>query len=149
MVRIVAEIREANGELHGTLLQEGRAASGGRAEVFAPGSVSWPADGVDILTEHRGASVLKAFPHRDTLGKIKIRATANTAVREAIEAGKKFMSVEFVSIEERTVKAGIREILRAHVPSAALVENPEYDTSSAEVRAAQSTAKPRLETLWL
>ena len=40
--------------LRGVMLQEGRAASGGRKELFAPGSVSWPHDGVAILTEHHG-----------------------------------------------------------------------------------------------
>ena len=41
------EVREAERAgyeptLRGVMLTEGRAASGGRAEVFAPGSVSWP-----------------------------------------------------------------------------------------------------------
>ena len=38
------KIRESKGikRLEMTLIQEGRAATGGRAEVFAPGSLSWP-----------------------------------------------------------------------------------------------------------
>ena len=36
MVRIAFEVREEGRELHGVILQEGRASSGGRAEVFAP-----------------------------------------------------------------------------------------------------------------
>ena len=128
------EIREEGGELHGTILQEGRAASGGRAEVFAPGSVSWPADGVAILTEHLGASETRAFPHRDSLGRIKIRARATDAIKSAIETGKRFMSIEFRSLEERKTASGVREILRAFVESAALVRSPEFDSTSAELR---------------
>ena len=37
--------------LRGVMLQEGRAASGGRAEVFTPGSVEWPSEGV--VVRHR------------------------------------------------------------------------------------------------
>ena len=44
------ELRQEGRELVGVILQEGRAATGGLAEVFAPnGSVEWPADGIDIL----------------------------------------------------------------------------------------------------
>ena len=134
MVRLTAEIREAGGELHGTILQEGRAATGGRAEVFAPGSVSWPTEGVVIRTEHRGEAATKAFPHRTELGEIRVRARATEAIKAAIAAGRRFMSVEFFAIEERTTMAGVREILRAHVQAAALVDTPEYDSAAAEVR---------------
>ena len=146
-MKLTTEIREEGGELHGTILQEGRAASGGRAEVFAPGSVTWPSDGVGILLEHRGSAAVRAFPHRTELGEIRVRAKANEAVREAIASGKRYMSIEFHAIEERTTKAGVREILRAHVPAAALVDSPEYDTTSAEVRS--KIAKPDASTLWL
>ena len=134
MVRLTVELREEGNELHGVLVQEGRAASGGRSELFAPGSISWPADGVGILTEHRGAPETRAFPHRDALGRINVRAQATAAIKDAIAAGKKFMSVEFRALEERTTKAGVREILSAYVAAAALVASPEYDVTAAEVR---------------
>ena len=73
MVQLTVEVREEGGELHGVLVQEGRAASGGRSELFAPGSVSWPSTGVNILTEHHGQPEAQAFPHRDQLGRIQIR----------------------------------------------------------------------------
>ena len=44
------------------------------------------------------------------------------------------MSVEFRALEERTTKAGVREILSAYVAAAALVASPEYDSTTAEVR---------------
>ena len=142
------EVREAERAgyeptLRGVMLTEGRAASGGRAEVFAPGSVSWPHDGVAVLAEHRGAVEVRAQPVRHRDGRITLTARATEAIRAAVESGKRFMSVEFHALEERTTKAGVREVLRAMVPAAALVSAPEYDTTAAEVR---STARRRV---WL
>lgn len=127
------EIRRS-GRLHGVMLTEGRAASGGRREVFAPGSVEWPSTGVGILTAHRAAPELRAVPERRDNGEIHVEATATPEIRRAVEAGRRYMSVEFHSLRERTTKGGVREILRALVPDVALVDNPEYDTTRAEVR---------------
>lgn len=127
------EIR-AGGRLHGVMVTEGRAASGGRREVFAPGSVEWPSGGVGILTRHHGTPKTRAVPRRRSDGRITVEADATAAIREAVEAGRKYMSVEFHSLRERTTKGGVREILRALVPDVALVSRPEYDTTSAEVR---------------
>ena len=44
------------------------------------------------------------------------------------------MSIEFHAVEERTTRAGVREITSALVNAAALVDRPEYDTTSAEIR---------------
>ena len=133
-MKVITEIRESGGELHGVILTEGRAASGGRAEVFAPGSVQWPSTGVDILTRHRGPVETRAFPHRAPNGELQIRARATPAIREAVEQGRNYMSVEFVGVEERTTMGGVREVLSAYVNAAALVDSPEYDTTRAEVR---------------
>ena len=110
------ELREAEGELRGTVIQEGRAASGGRAEVFAPGSVEWGATGIGIRTLHGQPVETRAHPTRQPDGRITIRTAATAALREAVAAGRRFMSVEFVAVEERTTKAGIREVLRGFVP---------------------------------
>ena len=149
MVRLNFEIREEGGDLHGCIVTEGRAASGGRSELFTPGSVTWPADGVAILTEHRGEAETRAYPHRDALGRIMVRAKATDAIRRAIAAGKRWMSVEFRALEERQTQGGVREILRAYVDAVALVSNPEYDTTAAEVRAGAGGRKPEVDTLWL
>ena len=143
-MRVSVEIREAGGQLHGVILQEGRAATGRRAEVFAPGSVTWPADGIEILTEHYGKAETRAFPHRDALGRIKVRAKATDAIRRALGDGKTYMSVEFRAMEERKTAGGVREILRAYVEGAALVDNPEYDSTAAEVR-----SRKRRPRVWL
>ena len=124
--------------LRGVMLQEGRAASGGRSEVFTPGSVSWPHDGVLILTEHRGKAEARGQVVRERDGRLTISARATEAIREAVKAGKRYMSVEFRSIEERTTAGGVRELLRAAVDAAALVSSPEYDSTLAEVRKSES-----------
>lgn len=120
--------------LHGVILQEGRAASGGRAEVFAPESVAWPANGIAILTEHRGAVEARAVPTRERNGEIRIATPATSAIRAAVEAGKRYMSVEFHAVRENRTAAGVREIERALVDAAALTREPEYSQTSAEVR---------------
>ena len=125
------------------MIQEGRAASGGRRELFTPGSVEWPETGVGILLGHRQAPEIRARVARETDGRIVITGEATPAIREAVESGKRFMSVEFHSLGERTTKGGVREILRAFVADAALVVEPEYDSTAAEVR-----ARPR-GRLWL
>jgi len=129
------EIREAEGgqHLYGVLIQEGRAARR-RREVFAPGSVQWPSDGVGILTRHHGDPETRAVPTREVDGRITLRVRATKAIREAVAAGRRFMSVEFHALRERRTEGGIREILRALVPDVALVASPEYGQTSAEVR---------------
>lgn len=134
---------EDGDELHGVMVTEGRAASGGRRELFAPGSIQWPASGVGILTEHRAEPEIRAHPTRNDRGEIRIRTRANEAIRTAVEAGRRYMSVEFVAIRERTTKGGVREILEALVPAAALVPNPEYDTTAAEIRETDRKAARR------
>ena len=52
----------------------------------------------------------------------------------AWESGKRHLSIEFVALAERRVKAGIREISKALVRAAALVTAPEYDAAVAEIR---------------
>ena len=137
------EIREDGEHLHGVMLTEGRAASGGRRELFAPGSVQWPSTGVSVLLEHLGSPETVAHPIREADGRISLRARATDAIRRAVAAGKRHMSVEFRAVEERTTAGGVREILRAFVPAVALVSNPEYDTTAAEVR---ERGRPRI---WL
>ena len=130
------EVREsATGPvLHGTILQEGRAAQGGRAELFSPFSVVWPSDGVALRAEHRGAELARAIPTRDADGSLRIETRATPAILAAF-ATRKFFSVEFHALREVRTSGGVREIQRALVDAAALVPNPEYPNVQAEVRA--------------
>ena len=129
------EIREAEGQrrLHGCLLQEGRIASQ-RAELFAPGACTWPAEGVDILTEHRGRSEARTLPTREPSGSIVIDVAASPGMIAAVESGRRYMSVEFHSLAETRNAANIREIASALITAAALVAEPEYLQTSAELR---------------
>ena len=135
------ELRQADEgrepELHGVMLTEGRAASGGRAELFVPGSVQWPSEGVEVAPGHELPSEARAQPVRESDGRLTLRARATDALRQAVESGAKFMSVEFHALKERRTQAGVREILTALVVRAALVKRPEYDVTSAEIRAKQ------------
>ena len=129
------EIREAEGgpHLYGVLIQEGRAARRLR-EVFAPGSVQWPSEGVGVLLRHHAAPEVRAIPERQPDGRITLKARATEAIRQAVEGGRRFMSVEFHALRERRTEGGIREVLRALVPDVALVDAPEYGQTAAEVR---------------
>ncbi|MDE2812025.1 MAG: hypothetical protein OXM01_03320 [Gemmatimonadota bacterium] len=145
------EIREEAGReptLYGVIVQEGRAATGGRREVFAPGAIEWPSEGVGVMTEHRGAIEVRGHVIRDRNGRLALTARATDRIVQAVRDGKRFMSVEFRALQERTTKGGVREILRAFVDSAALTDRPEYDTTAAEVRSAAGDVE-RKARVWL
>ena len=122
--------------LRGTVLQEGRAAAGGRSEVFAPLSVVWASDGIALLAEHRGAELARAVPTRDADGSLRIETPATPAILEAYET-RRYFSVEFHALQEVRTAGGVREITRALVDAAALVSSPEYSQATAEVRTRQ------------
>ena len=129
------EVREsASGpQLVGILIQEGRAASV-RAEVFAPLSLVWASEGVAIRAEHRGVEVTRAIPTREASGEIRIATPAPPAIVAAFNEGRRFLSIEFHSLQETRSAAGVREIQSAFLPGVALVADPEYKQASAEVR---------------
>ena len=132
------EVREsASGPmLHGVLIQEGRAASA-RAEVFAPLSLVWASEGVAVRAEHRGVEVTRAIPTREANGEISIATPAPPALVAAFNEGRKFLSIEFHSVQETRSAAGVREIQQAFLPGVALVADPEYKQARAEVRKRQ------------
>ena len=141
------ELRQTADTLHGVLIAEGRASSGGRREVFTPGAVEWRG-GVDILDKHRGAVETRVTPERQPDGAITFSATLTDGMRRAWEAGRRYMSVEFMALSERTVKGGIREVQRALVVNGAMVSNPEYDTAVTELRD-QTSPETNESDLWL
>lgn len=120
-------------QLHGTVIQEGRASRGRRAEVFAPLSLTWPADGIAIRLVHLGPEETRAVPERQPDGRITVTAPATPAVMDRIRTAP-HMSVEFHPVAETTTPAGVREVERALLSGAALVSNPEYVQAAAEVR---------------
>ena len=122
--------------LHGVLIQEGRAASV-RPEVFAPGSLVWSATGIAIRSKHLGAEDSRAIPTRESNGEIRIAAPASAALVAAFNEGRRFLSIEFHSLQETRSKAGVREITQAFLPGAAMVSDPEYKMATAEIRSTQ------------
>ena len=102
--------------------------------MFAPLSVLWANDGISIYPEHRGVEATRAIPTREANGEIRIAAPAVEAIVAAFNAGRKFLSIEFNSLQETLSASGVREIQRAFLPGAALVSNPEYLQATAEVR---------------
>ena len=120
--------------LRGVILAEGRAARGGRAEVFAPGALLWPDSGIAIRTEHRGRAEVSTVPTREPGGEIRISAPATPAIVAAVKAGRGHMSVEFHALREVRTAGGVREIERAYCDAAALTDSPEYEQSAAEIR---------------
>ena len=149
-MRFEIEVREAQpgrNVLEGYLLQEGRAAAGGRAEVFAPGSIETPAEGVGIATEHLGPVEVRGHVVRNRDGRLRITAAANDAVRRAYADGKRYLSVEFTALRDRVTKGGVREIERAIVATAAMVREPEYAQATVEVREADDLE--RKARIWL
>ena len=133
---VPVEIREAeNGpRLVATVLQEGRAARGGRAELFAPDALVWPESGITIRTEHRGRGEVTAVPTREANGEIRIDCAATPAIVEAVRSGKTHASVEFHTLQETRTAGGVREIERAFCDAAALTADPEYEQTQAELR---------------
>ncbi|MYI70833.1 MAG: hypothetical protein F4103_19575 [Boseongicola sp. SB0673_bin_14] len=55
-------------------------------------------------------------------------------LREAVEGGKRYMSVEFRALDESETDSGIREIARALLVGAAVVSSPSYRQTGAEIR---------------
>lgn len=138
--RCEIELREADdspGRIVGTILETGRVAVDQR-EVFIPGSVQWPSNGIRLLAEHRGRQVMRVEPVVDGSEiRIDARLPDNAIGREVateIRSGRKRgMSIEFVSTREAQV-SGVREVRSALVDAAAVVASPAYQQARVEVR---------------
>ena len=136
-VQLVEE-RGSVGRLTGVLIETGRVASD-RREVFVPGSVKWPAEGVDLLHGHGGEKVLSFAPKVDG-SEIRIDeplpdTILGRKVREEVKSGSRSsLSVEFFSLAESVVSS-VREIRSALVEAVALVADGSYKQAVVEVRA--------------
>ena len=122
---VPVELREADEgpTLHGVVLQEGRAAQGGRAESFAPLSVVWPATGIALLAEHRGTALAHAVPVRDSDGSIRVQPPASAAIVAAFNARAQVsLALNFIRLSEESQKrvGHPRNSTRAFLPAAAL-----------------------------
>ena len=136
--RVEVEQRgDGAGRIRGVILPLGRVA-GDRREVFTPGSVSWPSNGVRLLAEHRGRQIMR-FQPIERRGNLEIdeQLPDTDLAREVaaeIRSGKRAgLSVEFHALKDAVVQ-GVREIRAALVDGAAVVQSGAYDQARAEVR---------------
>ncbi|MCY3813971.1 MAG: HK97 family phage prohead protease [Gammaproteobacteria bacterium] len=146
------QARLSPGHLSGVLLTYGERARD-RREVFAPGSLSWPDDGVVLNLAHdRKRPVMRCTPlleGRDV--RIAFDLPDTTAGRDAavmVRNGTlRGFSAEFVAIDEGR-RDGLREIRAARLVGAGLVDDAAYG-NSAEVRRSQLPPWKRSAVLWL
>lgn len=132
------ETRQSPGRLVGTILTYGERASD-RAEVFDPGSLTWPADGIVINRQHaRTAPIMRAIPEvrGDAVvvdAPLPDTMAGRDAAREVRSGLFKGLSVEFRAIKQ-AYRDGVRHIEAAALAAAGLVDTPSYAGSTAEVR---------------
>ena len=137
------------GRLVGTLLTYGQRA-GDRAELFEPGALTWPANGIVLRRQHvreapiarvipelRGNDVVIDYPLPDTTA----GRDAAIEVRNGTLPG---LSLEFRATAQRYV-GGLRRISAAILTGAGLVDDPSYKGSRVEVRARRSG----MRRIWL
>ena len=141
--------RTSPGRIVGTLIEQGRIATD-RREVFAPGSIKWPHNGMRLLDKHYGAQVMRFVPVEDGAA-LRIDAPLpDTALGRRVAAeirsgARRDLSIEFFATDESAV-SGVREIRSALVDAVALADSGTrvYEQARAEVR-----AKARAVPLWL
>ena len=132
------ESRLTPGRLTGTLMAYGSPGQNG-GETFAEGSLTWPAEGIILNLSHdRKRPVMRFIP--EVRGKAVVvdaqlpdtqdGRDASTMVRNGTLRG---LSVEFHAEDEGRLN-GAREIRRARLSAAGLVDDPSYPTARVEVR---------------
>ena len=120
--------RESPGRIVGTLLTYGETA-GDRAEVFAPGSLTFPSGGIVLNRQHvRKAPILRFVPElRGGALVIDAKLPNTSAGRDAAEEirGGLFrgLSIEFNASREEN-RGGVRTILAGVLHGAGLVDSP-------------------------
>ena len=133
------ETHRSPGRLFGTLLAYGEAAGDGRRERFAPGALTWPADGIVLRRQHvAGAPIMRVVPELRgdrvvvdaQLPDTQAGRDAATEVRDGLMTG---LSVEFQARRQRYA-SGTREITSGVLVGAGLVTKPSYRGSTVEVR---------------
>ncbi|MCY3845692.1 MAG: HK97 family phage prohead protease [Acidobacteria bacterium] len=131
--------RRGPGRLRGVLLTYGEPRAD-RREVFRAGALEWPDDGIVLRRQHsrfepvarvlpevRGAQVVLDVALPDT----RAGRDAAAEVRGGLFRG---LSVEFNAQDEGRTAGGLREIRRALLVGAGLVDSPAYTGSTVEVR---------------
>lgn len=141
------ETRQSPGRIVGTLITYGKRALD-RPEVFAPGALQWPADGIILNEQHNRQAPILRFTPELAGDELRIDAAlpdtqrgrdAATMVRNGTMTG---LSIEFRSKSEGR-QGGVREIRKASLAAAALVDSPSH-ASTVEVRGKTPGRRVRL-----
>ena len=163
-IRCAVELRDGGdgspGILSGVLMRYGTPGQHGR-EVFRPGALKWPDNGIRIDLDHasspaRGsvqAPIMRAVPVVSGDGaEVRIEAPLpdTAAARDLatlmrsdppVYSG---LSVEFHALREHRA-GGRRVVTEARLDGAALTDSPSYTDTAVEVR----TDTPRRRRIWL
>ena len=133
------ESRQSPGRLQGVIISYEKQA-GDRKEIISRGAFHWRDGGIVINDQHkRESAILRAVPYLDGLD-LKIDAPlpdtqagrdAATNVRDGVLTG---LSVE-MAVESEGRRGPLREIRRARLVRAGLVDSPSYRDSRVEIRA--------------
>ena len=133
------ETRQSPGRLVGVLLTyEVRASD--RPEIFRRDSLRWPPTGILVREMHqRQEPIVRVVPYLDgdavkvdtPLPNTTRGRDAVTNIREGVYGG---LSVEFHA-EQEGRRGNLREITKALLGGAGLVDSPSYTGSTVEVRA--------------
>ena len=152
----IDETRQTVGRLTGTLLTYGEVARD-RPELFTRGALEWPPEGIVINEMHnRQAPIVRAVPFLDGDAlRIDVALPDTARGRDVATAMRQEMplygglSVEFKALAEGR-RNGLREIRRAILGGAGLVDRGAYMGSTVEIRASGlAAAIPSEATLWL
>ena len=146
--------RASPGRVVGTLLEYGQRARD-RAERFLEGSLTWPDGGIVLNIQHDRSQAVTRFTPKLEGASLTIDAPLPDSQRgRDVAVGLRpgpdgaaplysGLSVEFVSQQEAR-RAGIRELSKASLIAAALVDSPSYASSSVSLRSRQERRR-----LWL
>ena len=135
----VDESRQSPGRLRGVIISYEKQA-GDRKEVVSRGAFHWRDGGIIINDQHRRESaIVRATPFLDgddlmidtPLPDTQAGRDAATNVRDGVLTG---LSVE-MAVESEGRRGALREIRRARLVRAGLVDDPSYKDSKVEVRA--------------
>ena len=146
-IRCAIELRdETDGpRIVGTLLTYGERA-GDRAEVFAPGSLTFAAGGLVLNRQHERRNPIMRFTPElrgDALvidAKLPPTSAGRDAAQEIRDGLLRGLSIEFNSNREEN-RGGVRTILAGVLQGAGLVDSPSYHGSRVDVRAKSKTPR--------
>ena len=138
------ESRQSPGRLYGVLMEYEKRASD-RPEMFLPGALQWPENGIILNESHDQKAVITRFKPEQRGNEIIIDTPlpdtsrgrdAATLIRNGTMTG---LSVEFISLLEQR-NAGVREIRKAKLTAAGLVADASYK-GNLEIRNQSNTRR--------